>query len=269
MPLAHLDRPFDYAVPASMAETAVPGARVKVRFAGQGPRRLRRSSAPPTTDHTGTLHPAAPRGQPRAGAPPGGRRARRRCSPSATPAPAPTCSGSPSRRATRPPRSSRRPPRSRRRSTSLRPAPPGRPTRRPTPSWATWSTAARPRAVWSALPGEDWPRLLAAAAAATLAAGRGSVLCVPDRRDVARLDAALTDALGRRPPRRAHRRRRPGAALPRVPRGRRGARVASSSAPARPRSRRCTTSGWWRSGTTATTSTPSRARRTPTPARCC
>src|SRR5262245_11765533 len=35
LPLAHLDRPFDYAVPVAMAETAVPGARVKVRFAGQ------------------------------------------------------------------------------------------------------------------------------------------------------------------------------------------------------------------------------------------
>ena len=33
--LAHLDRPFDYAVPRAMADTAVPGARVKVRFAGQ------------------------------------------------------------------------------------------------------------------------------------------------------------------------------------------------------------------------------------------
>src|SRR3954447_12974249 len=35
LPLAHLDRPFAYAVPAAMADTAVPGARVKVRFAGQ------------------------------------------------------------------------------------------------------------------------------------------------------------------------------------------------------------------------------------------
>src|SRR5690606_38455153 len=34
-PLAHLDRPFDYAVPVAMGATAVPGARVKVRFAGQ------------------------------------------------------------------------------------------------------------------------------------------------------------------------------------------------------------------------------------------
>src|SRR6478672_13787509 len=33
--LAHLDRVFDYAVPASMAETAQPGVRVRVRFAGR------------------------------------------------------------------------------------------------------------------------------------------------------------------------------------------------------------------------------------------
>ena len=33
--LAHLDRPFDYLVPASMDATAVPGCRVRVRFAGQ------------------------------------------------------------------------------------------------------------------------------------------------------------------------------------------------------------------------------------------
>ena len=33
--LAHLDRPFDYAVPVAMAQTAQPGVRVKVRFAGK------------------------------------------------------------------------------------------------------------------------------------------------------------------------------------------------------------------------------------------
>ena len=33
--LAHLDRPFDYLVPATMDATAVPGCRVRVRFAGQ------------------------------------------------------------------------------------------------------------------------------------------------------------------------------------------------------------------------------------------
>ena len=33
--LPHLDRPFEYTVPTSMADTAAPGVRVKVRFAGQ------------------------------------------------------------------------------------------------------------------------------------------------------------------------------------------------------------------------------------------
>jgi primosomal protein N' (replication factor Y) len=50
--------------------------------------------------------------------------------------------------------------------------------------------------VWSALPGDRWPSLLAQAAAATCASGRGTLLCVPDHRDVARLDAALTEILG-------------------------------------------------------------------------
>ncbi|HET9302999.1 MAG TPA: hypothetical protein VFO20_09510, partial [Propionibacteriaceae bacterium] len=35
MPLSHLDRPFDYAVTAEQDATAVPGARVRVRFAGR------------------------------------------------------------------------------------------------------------------------------------------------------------------------------------------------------------------------------------------
>ena len=35
VPLPHLDRPFDYAVPESMAAGAQPGTRVRVRFAGQ------------------------------------------------------------------------------------------------------------------------------------------------------------------------------------------------------------------------------------------
>jgi primosomal protein N' (replication factor Y) len=52
------------------------------------------------------------------------------------------------------------------------------------------------RAVWTALPGEDWPARLADAAAAAAAAGRGAVLIVADARDLDRLDAALTRALG-------------------------------------------------------------------------
>jgi len=33
VPLAHLDRPFDYLVPASMDAKVVPGSRVRLRFA--------------------------------------------------------------------------------------------------------------------------------------------------------------------------------------------------------------------------------------------
>ena len=35
VPLAHLDRPFDYAVPEKLADTVRAGCRVRVRFSGQ------------------------------------------------------------------------------------------------------------------------------------------------------------------------------------------------------------------------------------------
>ena len=52
--LAHLDRPFDYLVPATMDEAAVPGCRVRVRFAGQlvDGYLLQRTQ---TSDHQGKL----------------------------------------------------------------------------------------------------------------------------------------------------------------------------------------------------------------------
>ena len=53
-----------------------------------------------------------------------------------------------------------------------------------------------PRAVWSALPGQDWPAEIAAAVAAVTASGRGAVVVVPDARDLSRVDAALIAALG-------------------------------------------------------------------------
>ncbi len=52
------------------------------------------------------------------------------------------------------------------------------------------------RAVWQALPGEDWPRRLAELAVTVAAGGRGAVLVVPDHRDVARLHAACADLAG-------------------------------------------------------------------------
>ena len=53
-----------------------------------------------------------------------------------------------------------------------------------------------PRAWWSALPGHDPARAVAQAVLSTLHSGRGSVVCVPDVRDVARWDAVFTDVLG-------------------------------------------------------------------------
>ncbi|MFC4610951.1 primosomal protein N' [Streptomyces maoxianensis] len=53
-----------------------------------------------------------------------------------------------------------------------------------------------PRAVWTALPGQQWPDELARAVVATLASGRGALVVVPDGRRAARVDAALTALLG-------------------------------------------------------------------------
>ncbi|MEV4639032.1 primosomal protein N' [Actinoplanes sp. NPDC049548] len=53
-----------------------------------------------------------------------------------------------------------------------------------------------PRAVWSALPGENWPARIAEAAAATVRSGRGVVVVVADARDLERVDHALGKALG-------------------------------------------------------------------------
>ncbi|MGW4942634.1 primosomal protein N' [Actinoplanes sp. NPDC004185] len=52
------------------------------------------------------------------------------------------------------------------------------------------------RAVWSALPGEDWPARIAEAAGVVVRGGRGVVIVVPDARDLERLDQALTVVLG-------------------------------------------------------------------------
>ncbi|TXR91794.1 primosome assembly protein PriA, partial [Streptomyces sp. col6] len=53
-----------------------------------------------------------------------------------------------------------------------------------------------PRAVWTALPGPHWPAEIATAVAATLSAGRGALVVVPDGRAAGRVDAALTALLG-------------------------------------------------------------------------
>jgi primosomal protein N' (replication factor Y) len=206
--LAHLDRPFDYLVPASMDEAAVPGCRVRVRFAGQlvDGYLLDRTDS---SEHQGRLA-----------------RLERVTSPEPVLTPeifglaravADRYAGTladvlrlaiPPRHATAEREAPQAPPRN--------PEHPGQPDRsgnpehpgrldqpeRPEPgSWARYPAGqaflaalaeGRPvRAAWSALPGPEWPAEIAVAAAATAAAGRGTVIVVPDARDLARVDAAL------------------------------------------------------------------------------
>lgn len=195
LPLAHLNRPFDYTVPATLHEPARAGCRVKVRFAGRDVtgyvvERLDES------DHPGRLAPL-------------------RKVVSAEPVLAPAVRDLAQLVADRyagtvadvlrlavPPRHAR----------VEAEVPAERPTLQPvaaervTQPWAAYdggsalmarlTAGGAPRAVWTALPGDSWPDRFAEAAAATAAAGRGSVLCVPDARDVARVDAALTALLG-------------------------------------------------------------------------
>lgn len=195
LPLAHLDRPFDYAVPAAMADDARPGARVKVRFAGQDVDGYLVARAA-ESEHLGRLAPL-----------------RRVVSPEPVLAPqiealsaelAERYAGTRSDvlRLAVPPRHA---------TTEKAPSP-------PVPSWggpdpaageAAWAghepgaaflrhltAGGTPRAVWTAAPAADWPVMIAHAVAATYASGRGSLVCVPDHKDVARVGAALTDVLG-------------------------------------------------------------------------
>lgn len=195
VPLAHLDRPFDYLVPASMAETARPGVRVKVRFAGQDVDGFVVGRAG-SSDHDGRLAPL-----------------RRVVSPEPvltpqveqlTAAVAGRYAGARADvlRLAVPPRHA-----------TTEKAEPGSPAARVDADHAAAVTAWRehpeaegflgrlgqggsPRAVWQSLPGADWPTQVAHAAAVTLASGRGVVVCVPDHRDVTRVSAAMDAVLG-------------------------------------------------------------------------
>jgi primosomal protein N' (replication factor Y) (superfamily II helicase) len=212
MPLAHLDRPFDYQVPESMADTAVAGCRVRVRFAGRLANGflLERVAA---SEHAGSLayleRVVSPEpvltpeiaGLARAVADryagtladvlrlavPPRHAAAESASGAAGAAPVRGTSGH--------------------RSDGARAAPRGRPGIRPEPG--TWSRyragpsfltaiadGRSPRAVWSALPGPHWGDEIAVAAATAAAAGRGALIVVPDARDLSLLDLALTGLLG-------------------------------------------------------------------------
>ena len=202
--LAHLDRPFDYLVPARLDVEAVPGCRVRVRFAGQlvDGYLLERAE---TSEHQGRLA-----------------RLERVISPEPVLTPeifdlarvvADRYAGTLADvlRLAIPPRHATAEREAPAVGTARAPAPPA-----PDPgSWSRYPAGAaflaglaegRPvRAAWSALPGtgaREWPAEIAVAAATaaaattpatTAAAGRGVLIVVPDARDLDRVDAALTE----------------------------------------------------------------------------
>ena len=208
--LPHLDRPFEYLVPTSMADLAAPGARVKVRFAGQDVDGYVLARAA-TADHEGTLAPL-----------------RKVVSPEAVLTPevlalsreiASRYAGTlgdvvrlavPPRHATAEKNLAKEAPR------SADATPAGDPAcadvvKAPKPGpWSSYpagpsflrriASGDAPAASWLALPGQqgdaDWPAAMAVAAATSLAAGRGALIVVPDHRDVDRVDAALQSLLG-------------------------------------------------------------------------
>jgi primosomal protein N' (replication factor Y) (superfamily II helicase) len=236
--LAHLDRPFDYLVPQRLAAAAVPGCRVRVRFAGQltGGYLLARAAA---SEHPGRLaylervvspepvlrpeiaalarevadryagtladvlrlaipprHAAAEAapgsGAPGSGAPgsaaPGSAAPGSAAPGSAAPGSAALASAAAVGGGSGGGAGGGRPP-----------VPePGPWARYPAgPAFLTALADGRaPRAVWTALPGPDWPAEMALAAAATAASGRGTLIVLPDARDLGRTDQALAGLLG-------------------------------------------------------------------------
>ncbi|MFV2114930.1 primosomal protein N' [Micromonospora sp. LOL_025] len=204
VPLAHLDRPFDYLVPAELDADAVPGVRVKVRFAGQlvDGWLLERAD---DSGHTGRLAYLEKVVSPEPVLAPEVARLAR--------AVADRYAGSLADvlRLAVPPRHARveKDVRARAAVPGVDSAVPGVDSAVPGVDLDAWrdypagpallralADGRAPRAVWSALPGEDWPARYAEAVAATVAGGRGAVVVVADNRDLDRLDAALHDALG-------------------------------------------------------------------------
>ena len=191
--LAHLDRPFDYLVPATLAADTVPGCRVKVRFAGRQTDGfvLERVAE---SEHEGALAPLSKVVSPEPVLAP----EVVRLAQSVTRRWAGT-TGDVLRLAI-PPRHARAEARSR-----PEPAPVPLPELdleawEPVPGAAAFLSAlrdARPaRAVRSVLPTEEPAEVVAQAALATLLAGRGVVVCVPDARDLARWHGVFERVLG-------------------------------------------------------------------------
>jgi primosomal protein N' (replication factor Y) len=194
VPLAHLDRPFDYLVPERLAAAAVPGCRVRVRFAGQlvGGYLLERAAV---SEHQGRLAALERVVSPE---------------PVLTPQIAALAREVADRYAGTIADVLRLaiPPRHAATEAAGERAGPGHPLpAQPEPGpWARYpagpaflgavAAGRAARAVWTALPGQDWPEEVARAAGTAAAAGRGALIVVPDARDLGLVDAALGRILG-------------------------------------------------------------------------
>ena len=205
VPLAHLDRPFDYLIPERLSESAVPGCRVRVRFAGQltGGYLLDRAAV---SQHPGRLAALERVVSPE---------------PVLTPEIAALAREVADRYAGTMADVLRLaiPPRHAAAEAAARPGPgtgPGTPgagpvrlaplARREAGPWgrypagpaflAALAGGRAPRAVWTALPGQEWPEEIARAAGTAAATGRGALIVVPDARDLGLVDAALARVLG-------------------------------------------------------------------------
>ncbi|MFH5227010.1 primosomal protein N' [Antrihabitans spumae] len=194
LPLAHLDREFDYLVPAEFDEAAQPGVRVRIRFAGRlvDGYLLERV---PSSDHQGKL-----------GSLDRVVSSERVLTPEiATLATLVAARYAGTRsdvlRLAIPPRHART------ENEEQAPVPAAEVTSIDTAAWDRYShgsafvealAAGRaPRAAWQALPGENWPRRLAELAATVVERGEQAVLVVPDQRDLDRVHAASVDLVGK------------------------------------------------------------------------
>ncbi|QBJ98895.1 primosomal protein N' [Rhodococcus sp. ABRD24] len=193
LPLAHLDREFDYLVPADLDEAAQPGVRVRVRFAGRLVDGFLLERAD-TSDHTGKLGWLDRVVSDERVLTPDVR--------DLVDAVAQRYAGTRADvlRLAIPPRHAK----VESEKAAEHAAPPA-----PEIDLEAWSayvhgthfvealgSGRNPRAVWQALPGENWPVRLAELAGVVAASGRGVVLVVPDQRDLDRVVAACEKVIG-------------------------------------------------------------------------
>ncbi len=195
--LPHLDRPFDYNVPESMSQTAQPGVRVRVRFAGKlvdGFILERRSESDSQRALSLLTSVVSDEVVLRADIAALCRRVADRYAGSLADV----------LRSAVPPRHAA----TEKRVTGKRITEESV-TAIPSSNAGQWreylggealvervKQAQGPRAVWTVAPGDDWASMVAAMVARTAAVNIGALVVVPDSREVARLTSALDDALG-------------------------------------------------------------------------